>query len=127
MRTTNAEFVKSLVDQETFKVKILEANFLDEAKSRLPDIELKNLVIKIGMGDLRVSRDLSEVFDKKWNTGKILHNNNPVFEREAGEKILEVFNEAGFKKVKSLGSKYALEKELSRVEYIKLLEDLMNI
>ena len=127
MRTTNAEFVKSLVDQETFKVKILEANFLDEAKSRLPDIEKKNLVIKIGMGDLRVSRDLSEVFDKKWNTGKILHNNNPVFEREAGEKILEVFNEAGFKKAKSPGSKYALEKELSRVEYIKLLEDLMNI
>ena len=127
MRTTNAEFVKSLVDQETFKVKIIESNFLDEAKSRLPDIEKENLVIKIGMGDLRVSRDLSEVFDKKWNTGKILHNNNPVFDREAGEKILEVFNEAGFKKVKSSGSKYALEKELSRVEYIKLLEDLMNI
>ena len=127
MRTTNAEFVKSLVDQETFKVKIIESNFLDEAKSRLPDIEKENLVIKIGMGDVRVSRDLSEVFDKKWNTGKILHNNNPVFDREAGEKILEVFNEAGFKKVKSSGSKYALEKELSRVEYIKLLEDLMNI
>ena len=67
MRTTNAEFVKSLVDQETFKVKIIESNFLDEAKSRLPDIEKENLVIKIGMGDLRVSRDLSEVFDKKWN------------------------------------------------------------